>query len=556
MLNVIKGNTADNYMENCIGNTDDFRGLGVNYVASRKPETAQSSLSSGRVVQTVLSEDSEFVPEKGRSAEAAVRPDILFILADDMGYWAMGCNGNQAIKTPNLDRLAARGANFENFFCASPVCSPARASLLTGKIPSAHGVWDWIRAGNVDKDKLPSYLKEHQYFKDDTKPVQYLSGQRTYTEILRDNGYDVALCGKWHLGDSLTPQCGFENYWFTIARGGTSYMAPDVVEDGQISIREGEYLTDLITKKAKAYLEGRKSENKPFYLAVNYTAPHSPWDKGNHPEAMLELYKDSDFAEIPDLPLHTAQVPSAPMPDDKTGREDLLRGYYAAISAMDAGIGELLESVDLEKTLVIFMSDNGMNMGHHGIWGKGNGTYPANMYDTSVKIPCIISWPACIPEGIRVSAMHSQYDILPTLLDWLQLSDEAVDDRRPGRSLVPSLNNEDGDGHVVVFDEYGPSRMIRNRKEKLIVHYKSGQEEYYDLERDPEEKCNLIAEPDYAPRIDALRAELESWYEKYVEPGLDGLQEDVKGFGQYDRGGKYNPGKNVHGEIPEKFHKI
>lgn len=484
------------------------------------------------------------------------KPDIIFILADDMGYWALGCNGNTEIKTPNLDKLAARGANFQNFFCASPVCSPARASLLTGKIPSAHGVWDWIRAGNVDKDKLPSYLQQHQYFVDDSKPVQYLAGQRTYTQLLADNGYDIALCGKWHLGDSLTPQCGFADYWFTIARGGTSYMAPDVVEDGEISIREGEYLTDLITEKAINYLEMRKTKTKPFYLAINYTAPHSPWDAGNHPQAVLDLYKDTVFASVPNLPLHKDQVPSAPMPSVSNSREDLLRGYYAAVTAMDAGIGKVLEHVDLDKTLVIFMSDNGMNMGHHGIWGKGNGTYPANMYDTSVKIPCIVSWPGFVPENVKVEAMHSQYDILPTLIDYLQLPSEILDDKRPGKSIREAFTCDTAEGHIVVFDEYGPSRMIRNRKEKLIVHYAADKEEYYDLIKDPDEENNLIAAADYQERIQSLRQKLAAWYEKYVDPALDGRQQAVKGFGQYDNAAAAAAGKNIHGEIPEEFHKI
>ena len=127
------------------------------------------------------------------------RPNIIFILSDDQGAWAMGCAGNDEIRTPNLDRLAKEGMRFENFFCASPVCSPARASILTGRIPSAHGVHDWIRSGNVDVDNLRKEVLESGLFKDERKPIEYLKGQTTYTEVLAQNGYTCGLSGKWHL---------------------------------------------------------------------------------------------------------------------------------------------------------------------------------------------------------------------------------------------------------------------------------------------------------------------------------------------------------------------
>ena len=116
------------------------------------------------------------------------KPNILFILTDDQGAWAMGCAGNTDIYTPNLDRLAARGVRFENFFCASPVCSPARASLLTGRIPSAHGVQDWIRSGNLDKDKMDEEIRENPYYTYEEKAIPYLDGMLTYTDVLKENG--------------------------------------------------------------------------------------------------------------------------------------------------------------------------------------------------------------------------------------------------------------------------------------------------------------------------------------------------------------------------------
>ena len=133
------------------------------------------------------------------------RPNILFILTDDQGAWAMRCAGNTDIYTPNLDRLAKQGTRFDNFFCASPVCSPARASILTGRIPSQHGVHDWIRCGSLDRDALGD-LKDHPYFANEDKPVRYLDGMTAYTDLLAQNGAKAVL--KPSLRFSFTPSGG------------------------------------------------------------------------------------------------------------------------------------------------------------------------------------------------------------------------------------------------------------------------------------------------------------------------------------------------------------
>src|SRR5262249_42696166 len=126
------------------------------------------------------------------------RPNVIVILTDDQGCWAMGCAGNREIRTPHLDRLAATGTRLDNLFCVSPVCSPARASLLTGRIPSQHGVHDWIRGGNIAGDLGPG-----------SRPLRYLQGLTGYTDVMAAHGYACGLSGKWHLGDSASPQHGF-----------------------------------------------------------------------------------------------------------------------------------------------------------------------------------------------------------------------------------------------------------------------------------------------------------------------------------------------------------
>lgn len=479
------------------------------------------------------------------------RPNLLFILTDDQGAWALRCAGNTDIHTPNLDRLAARGVRFENFFCASPVCSPARASILTGRIPSQHGVHDWIRSGSLDKKALGPQA-DHPYFASEDRPIRYLEGLVTYPDLLAQRGYACALSGKWHLGDSMHPQHGFSR-WYTIGRGGCLYNQADVIEDGRLHF-EDRYITDLITERALGYLDELSGREQPFYVSVHYTAPHDPWDEDQHPKEFIDLYRDCAFTATPDEPLHPNRIPTAP---GGTGeeRKRLLRGYYAAVSAMDAGVGRLLDRLDqlgqTGNTLVIFSADNGMNMGRHGIWGKGNGTFPFNLFDTAVKVPFIASWPGRIPQGRVTESMCSHYDIIQTLNELLELKAE-LPAGLPGRSFADVLlQGADRDNHVVILDEYGSSRMIRDRQWKYIHRYPYGPHELYCLTRDPDERENLAGRPEYADVQARLLSRLQTWYNTYADPAVDGTREAVTGFGQLRRPGIYSEGRPVYADSPK-----
>jgi len=452
------------------------------------------------------------------------RPNIVFILTDDQGYWALGCNGNRDIITPNIDRLAEEGARFENFFCASPVCSPARASLLTGCIPSQHGVHDWIREGNCGSGA-----------------IAYLQGIRGYTEDLADAGYQCALSGKWHLGDSAVPQKGFTR-WYAHQRGGGLYYNAPMIRDGK-PVQEPGYITDAITDRALEFLEEMAAEEAPFYLGVHYTAPHSPWTNGNHPAELTRLYENCAFSDCPVVEPHPwaifSSAPDAPTRESAKNPRESLRGYYAAVTGVDRGVGRLMRRLEAlgasENTLVVFTSDNGFNCGHHGIWGKGNGTFPLNMYDTSVKVPLVMWHPERIPGGTVVRHMVSAYDFMPTLLAYVGLEARERGDL-PGHSFASVLEGGGGaleeDRPVVIFDEYGPVRMIRTYTDKYIRRYPYGPDEFYDLQADPGETKNLIDLPEYAQRIGQRRHQMESWFARYVDPARDGTHERVSGNGQ------------------------
>jgi arylsulfatase A-like enzyme len=440
----------------------------------------------------------------------------------------MGCAGNREMRSPNLDRLSAEGTRFENFFCASPVCSPARASILTGRIPSQHGVHDFLHWG-------PSYA-EKDIPADETR---FLEGQPTYVEILKEAGYDTCLSGKWHLGYGLEPQCGFQT-WNVMPYGGTDYFNAPVVEEKKIVTQEGVYVTDIFTNNALKFLDGQLENNSPFCLHLHYTAPHSPWGRRFHPpELWDDYYNDCPFDSVPghEEPLPPGFFARGISAD---GRRRALSGYFAAVTAMDLGVGRILDWLDekglRENTLIVFMSDNGMNMGHHGLYGKGNATWPQNMFDTSVKIPCIISRPGFVPENRTDTNLLSQYDWLPTLLEITGRKDLIPKDL-PGRSFSPLLVGEDlGEREsIFVFDEYGPVRMIRSKEWKLVWRYPGGAHELYHIIEDPDERTNLFGYRGYAEKIESMRRDMEEWYSRYVDPRVDGSKLPVTGRGQVAR---------------------
>ena len=442
-------------------------------------------------------------------------PNVLFILTDDQGPWAAGCCGNPEIRMPNLDRLAATGRRFSNFFVATPVCSPSRATFLTGRIPSQHGVHDWLSGGNTGPDA-----------------IQYLKGEVAYTDVLARHGWSCGLSGKWHLGDSQVPQHGFTE-WFVHQKGGGNYHNAPMVRHGHLINAPG-YVTDVITDEALAMLDRYAADGRPFYLGVHYTAPHSPWT--GHPQAIVDSYNDCAFASCPQEPFHPwARTQS--LTTTCMGNRAMLQGYFAAVTAMDANVGRLLDRLEAqglrENTLVVFVSDNGFSCGQHGFWGKGNGTSPRNMYENSVKVPFITSHPGVIPAGTVDDTMVSAYDFMPTLLGYLDLP-VPTGPNLPGRSFLPALRGQplaDRDS-IVIFDEYGPVRMVRTREWKYVYRHAYGPHELYHLATDPDERTNLAVSPDHQGEIVRLKKLMDDWFARYVIPAIDGLHQDGIVHGQ------------------------
>lgn len=447
------------------------------------------------------------------------RPNVLFILSDDQGYWALGCAGNPEIRTPHLDALAAGGTRFTRFYCASPVCSPARASLLTGQMPSRHGVHDYLSGRHTGPEG-----------------VDFLEGRQTYTDVLADAGYRLGLSGKWHLGANDVPRRGF-THWYAHVEGGGPYHRAPMLREGRPDVSDG-YLTDLLADDACDFLTEAAADDDPFGLSLHFTAPHSPWS-GVHPQQWTDLYEDCAFESCPQEPVHpwVPLIDGVPIGGEPDPRAALI-GYFAAVTAMDAAIGRVLERLDelglRDSTLIVFASDNGFSCGQHGIWGKGNGTYPMNMYEESVRVPLIMAQPGVIPEGREVSDLLSAYDMAHTLLDLCGLP--GLEGPSPGSSFAPLARGEGPAERriAVVHDEYGPVRMVRSEQWKYVHRYPSGPCELYDLESDPHERENLVDVPEHGERAARMLAEMESWFDTYGDPERDGRGLPVTGGGQCD----------------------
>ena len=374
----------------------------------------------------------------------------------------------------------------------------------------------------------------------DGEEIEYLKGQKSYTEVLSKAGYTGGLSGKWHLGHSSLVQMGF-SYWNVHASGAGNYYKAPMIVDGVLD-KSDRYVTDVITDNALKFLEDQIGSLNPFFLNVHYTAPHAPWDRANHPTELFdEYFLNCSFNSLPAEEVHPNQLNKEPhsgiVGDTETTRRSNLSGYFTAVTEMDRNIGRLLDWLALrnllENTLVIFTSDNGMNMGHHGIWGKGNGTYPPNMFDTAIKVPTLISRPTHVPEDLVCEKLLSQYDFVPTLLGYLRMEFPA-DKPLPGKDFSSILRGKSlgVSTPVFVLDEYGSTRMIRTETWKYVHRYPAGPHELYNLVSDPSESSNLIDGGEHQERIEYLRLELENWFSEYVDPRIDGTQNNATGRGQ------------------------
>jgi arylsulfatase A-like enzyme len=440
----------------------------------------------------------------------AERPNVVLIVTDNQAAWTLGCYGNPDIRTPNIDRLAREGTLFPRCFSSNAVCSPTRATLLTGLIPSQHGVHSYLSAGHPQ-------LGPRAY--------STIAEFRSLPEILAEAGYVCGLSGKWHLGDSLHPQEGFA-FWVTMPHGHTTtfYDAP-VIEDGR-QHKEPEYLTDFWTDHGIRFIE--QNTDRPFFLLLTYNGPYGLGDVMSQParNRHAAYYADKDLASFPREPMH----PWLHGNKRNLNNPVAIRRYAAEISGVDDGVGRILDTLKEnnldDNTLVIFTADQGLAGGHGGFWGMGDHTRPRSARDPMIHTPLIFRHPGHIRANSRDGLLVSNYDFFPTVLDYLDLKEQTpTDPPLPGHSYAAVLrNNEVSAGkhwENVVYFEFEDTRAVRTLDWKYIRRFPDGPNELYNLKNEPGERENLVDQKAEAAIQKDLSEKLTSFFDRYADPRYD-----------------------------------
>ncbi len=442
-------------------------------------------------------------PGAGRDTR---RPNVVFILTDNHGAWTLGCYGNPDIRTPHLDRMAADGVLFERCYSSNAVCSPTRATYLTGLLPSQHGVHSYLSANEAQMG--PGARSTIEEF-------------RTLGEILAGAGYACGLVGKWHLGDNARPQEGFTS-WVTMPHGATStFHGADVVEDGKVR-KEPQYLTEFWTDRAVRFIEANRE--RPFFLFLAYQGPYGLGgqlleERANRHAA---YYADKELPSFPREPAH----PWLHNNKQYLGNPKAIRRYAEELSAVDDGVGRVLETLKRAgldgTTVVVVTADQGWGGGQRGIWGMGDHTRPLHAFDETMHVPLLWRHPGRIPAGRRVGRLVSNYDFLPTLAGYLGLESELPRaPRLSGRDYGAFLRGEEPPWEDVVFFEFENTRAIRTADRKLVRRVPEGPDELYDLREDPGERTNLVDRPERATERDALGRRLDAFFAAHADPRYD-----------------------------------
>ena len=434
------------------------------------------------------------------------RPNVILIMTDNHGAWTLGCYGNPDIRTPHIDRLAREGVLFSRCFSSNAVCSPTRATVLTGLIPSQHGVHCYPHAGRLQIGPGAKNMIEEF---------------RSLPEILSGSGYVCGLSGKWHLGDNLHPQEGF-TYWVTKPHGHTATFYGDkIIEDGRVRTLPT-YTTDFWTEHGIRFIT--QNRDRPCFLFLAYNGPYGlsrlllREARNRH----AAYYADKELKSFPRLPTHPWLHENKEYLNNPTS----IRRYAAEVSGIDDGVGRIMRTLkDLgldQDTLVVFTADQGLCGGHHGIWGMADHTRPRHTYDETVHIPLILRHPGKIPAGRTSDLMIANYDLLPTLLACLGLAEKVPSEPElPGRDFSPVLRGKSIDWDNVIFYEFEKSRMVRTADWKYTWRFPDGPDELYHLAVDPGEENNLIGRPQPAAKQQELRRRLDAFFNRYADPRYD-----------------------------------
>ena len=454
-------------------------------------------------------------------------PNVILIVADDLGYNDISANGNELIQTTNIDQIGRNGINFSRAYATASVCAPSRAAFLTGNYQHRYGFEflpdlfnygprvrkaDFKRFGHQDNFKM-WYEKDVPINQRGLDP--YVN---TIGDYLKKMGYQTSVIGKWHMGTH--PKFSPKNYGFDYhygITGAASLYAPIgkenivdskhtwdfadfitwqvsqyyTLENGKNSIpKKSEYLTDLFTKKAVSYI--KENKDRPFFLHLSHMAPHGPF------QAQRKYYEMFDHIED-----HNKRV------------------YYAMIKNLDDSVGEIKKTLEregiLDNTLIIFTSDNG---GATYTRATNNSPYiggKMSNFEGGTVVPMMMQWNNKIKPQQNYSHIVSLLDIVPTILDAVE--SPSLSNKYDGVSLLPFLKNENKKPHNELFWKTGYVKSIVSKNYKLHINEKENFKFLINLEKDPEEGNNLISK--YPEKAEELTLKLNNWIKDLREPKWD-----------------------------------
>lgn len=435
------------------------------------------------------------------------RPNLIYVLADQLRYHSMGYAGDDKAITPCIDGFARDGVNFINAVASSPVCTAYRASLLTGKYTTSHGM-------------VINELRMNPH-------------QRCFGHILTDGGYQTAYIGKWHLyanelghhdepRNSFVPRgphrLGFDGKWRAYNFHHDNYGAYYHSETpAKIFYGEGVYEPDAQTDLAIDFLSRATAQDAPFALFLSWGPPHDPWGPDNVPERFWQMHADTPFPDPPnyragnDAPY--ADAWATLRDDERVQLPAWRRGYYAQVTSIDENLGRLLAALEVsgaaDETVVVFTSDHGEMFGAHGRRAKNI------FYEEACRIPLLMRWPGHIPAGHVSDACIGTVDLMPTLLTLLGLpypSDiEGMDLSHcalgtPGPEPEAALLQICG--ATAAWEDGHEWRALRDKRYTYAVYRVDGTELLFDNQADPFQMRNLCDEPSHADTCDQFRQAL------------------------------------------------
>lgn len=466
------------------------------------------------------------------------RPNVLLVLCDDLRWNALSCMGHPHLKTPNIDNLAAEGLLFENSFCTTSLCSPSRASILSGLYAHAHGVTNNFTEYPDDMDTFPKRLDAA--------------------------GYDTAYIGKYHMGENNDePRPGFD--YFVTHKGQGKYFDTEFNFNGQGRKVVNGYYTTVVTDMAEDWIE-KRSDDKPWMLMLGHKAPHSfyfpepKYQKAfddvevNYPHSAYELDDKPEWIQKRLTTWHGIYGPifdwRKEFPDTSAASvmdfQSMVRAYWGTILSVDDSMGRLVALLkkrgELDNTVIIFMGDNGLLEGEHGMVDK------RTMHEASIRVPLVIRYPGLnTGKPKRVSEQVLNEDIAPTICE---LAGAEPMSNVHGKSMVQMLSGKNENWRKGWFYHYNYEKQfpytpnvrgIRTDRWKYI-RYPHGDgspdrhmAELYDMQSDPGEKHNLIDAPEHRARVAQLRKQLDELM------AANGIKED-----------KMPMDEGIKGELPDK----